>query len=221
LPNAFDDSNIRGLSSFDRTHSFVSNFVYELPIGKGRRFLNYGGALNTVIGGWQVTGITFIRSGGVFTIGIPVDALGVGDAGNNVIQRASLRCSVSVMGASLGENYFSDPTCFTLPAPGTEGNGSRNNFRGPINQSHDLGIFKNFQMNERIKLQFRAEMFNFLNHANFNGPNTNINDKDAIDIKFGSPTYGQFIPGKSGGFGLVTSKSDDRRTMQLALKLTF
>jgi hypothetical protein len=225
LPNAFDDSNIRGLSSFDRTHAFVSNFVYELPFGKGRRFLNRGGILDGVIGGWQVTGITFIRSGSLFTIGIPVDALGVGGGGNNTIQTAAFRCSVSVVGASIGQNYFSDPTCFTLPAPGKEGNTGRNSFRGPINQSHDLALFKNFQIKERVKLQFRAEMFNFLNHPNFNNPNTNINDNNAIETSFTSPNYGLFKANASGpvtrNFGLVTSKSDDRRSMQLALKLVF
>ena len=226
LPNAYDDKNIRGVSSFDRPHAFVANFIYELPVGKGRRFLNGGGILDPIIGGWQVTGITFVRSGGPFSIGIPIDALGVGTGnGNNIVQVASLRCPVSVVGASLGGQYFSDPTCFTLPALGTEGNSGRNTFRGPINQSHDLALFKNFSIVEKVKLQFRAEMFNFLNHANFNGPNTNINDNNAIVTSLTSPLYGTFNANASGAvtrnFGLVTTRTDDRRTVQLALKLTF
>lgn len=227
LPNAFNDKNMRGPSSFDRTHAFVANFVYELPFGRGKRFLNQGGVLNVLAGGWQVTGITFVRTGNPFSIGIPVDALGVGaGSGNdNTIQIAALRCPVKVVGASLNGQYFSDPTCFTLPTPGTEGNSGRNSFRNPLNQSHDLALFKNFQITEKIKLQFRAEMFNFLNHANFNGPNTNINDSNAIETSFTSANYGQFKANANGpvtrGFGLVTSKTDDRRTMQLGLKLTF
>ena len=62
----------------------------------------------------------------------------------------------------------------------------RQQFRNPINQSHDLALFKNFHFRERMKLQFRAEMFNFLNHPNFNGPNTNINDNNAIETSFTS-----------------------------------
>src|SRR5262245_42493833 len=227
LPNAFDDRNMRGLSDFDRPHAFVSNFVYELPFGKGRRFLNYGGVMDQIIGAWQLTGITFVRSGSTFSIGIPVDALGVGPGAGNqsTFQVASYRCPVKVVGAKLGQNYFSDASCFTLPAPGTEGNTGRQQFRNPINQSHDLALFKNFRIKEKVKLQFRAEMFNFLNHANFNVPNMNINDSNAIETSFTSPNYGLFKPNASGpvtrGFGLVTSKSDDRRQMQLALKLTF
>jgi len=227
LPNAFNDRNIRGLSDFDRPHSFVANFIYELPFGKGHRFLDRGGILNVAIGGWQLTGISFIRSGSTFSIGIPVDALGVGSGAGNqsTFQVASLRCPVKVVGASLGQSYFSDVTCFTLPTPGTEGNSGRDQFRNPINQSHDLALFKNFRFTERMKLQFRAEMFNFLNHPNFNGPNTNINDQNAIVTSFTDPLYGTFKPNASGpvtrNFGLVTSKSDDRRTVQLALKLTF
>ncbi|MBO0720063.1 MAG: TonB-dependent receptor [Blastocatellia bacterium] len=221
LPDAFDDTNIRGLSSFDRTHSFVANVVYELPIGKGKRFLNQGGAVNTAIGGWQLSSIGFIRSGGVFSVGIPIDALGVGDGGNNTIQVASLRCPVTTVGAAIGQNYFSDPTCFTLPAPGTQGNSGRNTFRGPINQVYDLGIFKNFQFTERVKMQFRVEMFDFLNHPNFNSPNTNINDNNALGNKIGAANYGQFIQGITSHFGVVSSKTDDRRQMQLGLKLTF
>ena len=227
LPNAFNDKNVRGLSDFDRPHAFVANFVYELPIGKGRLLLDRGGITNVVLGGWQVTGITFVRSGSPFSIGIPVDALGVGPGAGNqsTFQVASLRCPVKVVGASLGGQYFSDPTCFTLPTPGTEGNSGRNNFRNPINQSHDLALFKNFRFTEKMKLQFRAEMFNFLNHANFNGPNTNINDSNAIVTSFTDPLYGTFRANTSGpvtrNFGLVTTRTDDRRTMQLGLKLTF
>ncbi|MBI1759940.1 MAG: hypothetical protein HYR56_00750 [Acidobacteria bacterium] len=76
-----------------------------------------------------------------------------------------------------------------------------------------------------MKLQFRLETFNFLNHANFNGPNTNINDNNAIVTSFTDPLYGTFRPNASGpvtrNFGLVTSKTDDRRTVQLGLKLNF
>ncbi|MBI3422658.1 MAG: carboxypeptidase regulatory-like domain-containing protein [Acidobacteria bacterium] len=227
LPNAFNDKNIRGVSDFDRPHAFVANFVYELPIGKGRKLLDHGGVTNVILGGWQVTGITFVRSGGPGSISIPVDALGVGPGAGNqsTFQVASLRCPVKVVGASLGGQYFSDPTCFTLPAPGTEGNSGRNNFRGPITQSHDLALFKNFRFKENLKLQFRLETFNFLNHANFNGPNTNINDNNAIVTSFTDPLYGTFRPNASGpvtrNFGLVTSKTDDRRTVQLGLKLNF
>jgi hypothetical protein len=119
---------------------------------------------------------------------------------------------------------------FTLPAPGTEGNLGRNAFRNPRFQNHDLAIFKNFRIKEGMRLQFRTEMFNFINHANLNGPDTSLQNAGII-TSFTDANYGNFRPlsdtEKAAGvaptrnFGLFTSKTDDRRTIQVALKLLF
>ncbi|MGH9898908.1 MAG: hypothetical protein ACRD4L_08685, partial [Pyrinomonadaceae bacterium] len=232
LPNAFDDANYRALSDFDRPHVFVVNYIYELPVGKGKRFLNSGGIANTILGGWQVTGTSYFRSGGPFSINTPVDVLGVGPGAGAQFVTSRGGEITQVSDPKLGESFFNDPSLFTLPAPGTEGVLGRNFFRDPAYQTHDLALIKNFHISEDIRLEFRTEMFNFLNHPILSRPNTNINENNAIVTNFASPNYGQFTsltPAElangftttTRNFGLVTGKSDDRRNIQFGLKLIF
>ncbi|HJQ23528.1 MAG TPA: carboxypeptidase-like regulatory domain-containing protein [Blastocatellia bacterium] len=240
LPNAYDDRNFRGPSDFDRPHVLVFNYNYELPIGRGKRFLDMEGKLGAVvdgfIGGWQLSGISFIRSGTPILmvsnnsqLNIPIDALGVGTGSGP--QFPSLRGALHQVDAKLGSNIFSDPTLFTLPAPGTEGNVGRNVFRSPKFQNHDLAIFKNFHIKEGMRLQFRTEMFNFVNHPNLSLPDLSFTNNGMI-TSFTDPNYGQWRPltdaekargltVPSRNFGVITSKTGDRRTIQLALKLMF
>ena len=135
------------------------------------------------------------------------------------------------MGAKFGASIFSDPTLFTLPAPGTEGNVGRNVFRAPKFQNHDLAIFKNFRIKEGMKLQFRTEMFNFVNHPNLGLPDLSFTNNGLV-TSFTDPNYGKWRPLTdaerargltlpSRNFGVITSKTGDRRTIQLALKLIF
>lgn len=226
LPNAFDDRFFRAVSDFDRTHVFTVNYSYELPFGQGRRFLNNGGIADKLIGGWQFTGITFLRSGTPFSIGSPVDALGVGAVNN---QFASFRGAPVRQRSNpqLGESYFEDVTGFTIAAPGTFGTVPRNFYRRAGFQSHDLSLFKNFRVTEGTTLQFRVEAFNFVNHPNQGDSNGNVNDQNnTINTNFSSPNYGNFSTNANGtantrNFGLVTGLTGDRRQVQLALKFLF
>lgn len=231
LPNAFDDANYRALSNFDRPHVFVVNYIYELPIGSGKRFLNRDGITNAVLGGWQLTGTSSFRSGSLFSITTPIDVLGVGPgAGAQFV--TSTGQIVQISDPQLGESYFNDPTLFTLPEPGTEGTLGRNYFRDPAYQSNDLALVKNFHVSENVRLEFRTEMFNFLNHPLLGRPNTNINDNNAIVTDVTSPNFGQFRPlteadinngftSTTRNFGVITGKTNDRRTIQFGLKVIF
>lgn len=223
LPDAYNDKIFRGRSDFDRPHAFVINYIYELPFGQGKRFLNTGGVLNQIIGGWQLTGISFVRSGTPFSITIPVDALGVGSGSGG--QFAQFNGTITQLKPTLGGALVSDLTLFTLPAPGTYGNVSRNTFRNPRFQSHDLALFKKFSVSENTRVEFRMEMFNFINHPNLGGYNINLSDGNAIETSFTSPNYGKFRPNPSGpvtrNFGLITGKSGDRRQIQFGLKFIF
>ena len=180
--------------------------------------------------------LSFIRSGTPILmvsnnsqLNIPIDALGVGPGSGP--QFPSVRGPIKQVDAKLGSNIFSDPTLFTLPAPGTEGNVGRNVFRSPKFQNHDLAIFKNFHIKEGMRLQFRTEMFNFINHSNLSLPDLSFTNNGMI-TSFTDPNYGQWRPltdaEKARGltlpsrnFGVITSKTGDRRTVQLALKLIF
>jgi hypothetical protein len=89
---------------------------------------------------------------------------------------------------------------FTQPAAGTFGTQQRNSLRGPAFWTTDASLHKNFPMVERLTMQFRFDVFDFLNHPNWGGANS-------------TPT--------SGAFGTITGKTNDDRQLQLALKLIF
>ena len=103
-------------------------------------------------------------------------------------------------GATADQNFWFNPQAFTAPAAGTFGNAPRNGIYGPGQYQWDIALFKNFAVRAGHTLQFRAEIFNFLNHANWSNPNTD-------------PT--------STSFGRVTGKDNSRRDVQLSLRYVF
>jgi len=169
----------RGRSDFDRTHSFVGHVIYDLPFGRGQRYAaDVPGWLNQLVGGWTGTSIVTITSGepwsvlsGQFTNG------NIRASRADILQRPPTGIFHNVSGVD-GPTVFSQDvlqnlsTYFAIPAPGSNGNSGRNIFTGPSYWNVDLGITKQFNVTERIDLQFRAEMFNVFNHPNFDNPLT-------------------------------------------------
>ena len=102
-------------------------------------------------------------------------------------------------------NEWFNPNAFTLPTPGTYGNVGRGVYSGPGLADVDFSIFKNTKVTERTTLQFRAELFNILNHANFGTPNA---------VVFSSGTV-------SPSAGLITATATTSRQIQFGLKLIF
>ena len=167
----------RGRSAFDRKHILTINSVYELPVGKGRRYLASAHPIvNGILGGWQLSGIYNFTSGSPLSIGVPGATLGNGwgtratTVGNPKLSNPS---------ASL---WF-DPRAFAAPPPlqfGTSGIGVLD---GPGSHTLDTALMKNFYITEGRFLQFRWEMFNAPNHVNLSNPTTT----------FGIPTTGQIF----------------------------
>ncbi len=161
-----------GPSDFDRKHTFVSSFVYELPL-----FKNNKGPVGRILGGWQVSGIFVAQSG------TPVDIQG-GSAlrapGNQ--QRPDLNGSQNVLGnIGPGQQYF-DKSVYVASAANTFGNLTRNaGPRGPGYVNLDASVVKRFRVNDRIAAEFRVDAFNATNTPHFANPNGS----------FGSPTFGQ------------------------------
>ena len=191
-----------GNSDFDIRHRFVFSYLYELPIGHGKRALgDASGVLNQIVGGWQVGGITSVSTGNWFTI---LDANGVANSDGQ--QRPDLIGNPRA--APCVPNTFFNTCAFADPASGSFGDVSRNSVQGPGYQIWDFSLFKNFSISERAKLEFRAEFFNVFNHPNLqfakSGPQNSINT-----TTFGTPE-----------FGFLTAASDPRQ-IQLALKLSF
>jgi hypothetical protein len=157
----------RGNSDFDVRHRFTLSYIYELPFGRGKRLVGDAqGITQQVLGGWQVAGITTLSSGNWFTV---LD--GNGDFANS---------DGGAGGASQRPDQVGDPTAkpcvpgtffntcaFADPPLGSFGNVGRNTVQGPGFQQWDFSIFKNFEVTERARLEFRSEFFNLPNHTNF------------------------------------------------------
>jgi Carboxypeptidase regulatory-like domain/TonB dependent receptor len=204
----------RGLSDFDIRHNFVSNFLYELPFGKGRKFgAGYSGVAEKLIGGWGVGGILYLQSGIPFNATLGFDNAGNGN--NNVqAQRPSLAPGRDFDSIITGNpNGFVDPTAFVLQPTGFYGNLGRNTLEGPNLRTFDFSFIKKTPIKEGINLEFRGEFFNLFNITNFAPPdavNRSVFTLDSMSNVVSPSTFGQ-----------LTRTSVSSRQIQFGLKLLF
>jgi hypothetical protein len=198
--NTYDDSGMWGNASFDRRHVFNFYYIYDLPFYRAESTTLKG----RVLGGWQISGATFMRTGTPLWVTRGDDIAGVGDAFGqpwNLVGDFTANSNGKLSnGASADQNFWFDPNAYQKPANGTFGNAPRNNMYGPGQYQWDIALFKNVVVKDRQSFQFRMEMFNFLNHANLNNPSTD-------------PT--------SSSFGRVTGKDNSRRDVQLSIRYLF
>jgi len=190
----------RATAGSDRTHVFVQSYIYELPFGKGKRFLT-NGVPSAVLGGWQVTGIF------TFMTGTPLNVIGGGVLNTpGSSNRPDVLFRPAVLGGVGRGNLWLDTSAFRDPGVGRFGTAGRNILRGPNFPNFDFSLFRRFRIGERLQFEARAEAFNFTNTPKFSNP----------DMNFVSPT-----------FGMITGAGDDftdpaaRRQVQVGLKLTF
>jgi hypothetical protein len=166
-------------------------YVYELPFGPGKRFLNEG-ILGQIGEGWQVSGITTFYSGPYLTPSSGFDTANVG-----ILSRADRICGGGLSHRTRAK-YF-DTSCFVMPATGNFGNSGRNVILGPGTEDFDISATKTFKVKELFGLQLRADAFNALNHVNPTPPNTTVT----------SPLY-----------GVITGTQSDR-VLQFGARLDF
>ncbi|MGA3167180.1 MAG: carboxypeptidase-like regulatory domain-containing protein [Terriglobia bacterium] len=198
-----DDNNYRAdrsLSPFNAANAFVFSPLWQLPVGKGRHYLNQGGILNGFLGGWEATAIITLQSGFPFTVH------SANDYSNSLSSspRPDRICNGS--GQRTISNWFNSG-CFSTTAlaaalaNGTPrfGNSGEGILTGPGLRSWDFGLIKRNSIRERLKVEFRAEFFNAFNMVHFTPPNAAI----------GSGTVGQI------------SGAGDPRLVQFGLKMTF
>lgn len=185
----------RGPCDYDIPQNLAVSSVYELPFGKGRRFMGSANSVvDTVLGGWEIAGIFTSRSGLPFTPTISGDRANTGVSGQRPIR--------------LGAGTTADPTvakwfdssAFAVPAQYTYGNSGRNILRGDGLAQFDMTLKKMFNIKERGRLEFRAEAFNLLNQPTFSNPNATIGTSAA---------------------GTVSSTLNANRILQGALKFYF
>jgi hypothetical protein len=193
----------------DIPHSLVLNYVYDLPIGRGKKF---GSGMNAVedavAGGWQVTGITTAQSGFPMSIGPSGNAASVyggnqhADFTGASFKSGNCGGSSGIPSIAVGSKYcFFNPAAFKAPADYTFGSAPRyfSNLRAPGYVDEDFAIQKWFTLKERLRLQIAVQMFNAFNHPNFGIPNATV----------GSPNMG------------LSSSTQGARQMQGALKITY
>ncbi len=199
----------RGPSDLDVTHRFTFANVYDLPFGKGRKFLrDIPTALDVIIGGWQLNNIITLQSGPVFNPnwrGGRPDI--IGDPTPTDAQRArGIQLNVAAFAPPSVQVFAGDMGCFTAGVANGScpmiGNLGRNSFRGDTQEFWDASLFKNFPIraiSEAFNVQVRISAFNVLNHVNRSVPNGNIED---------------------GNFGLDFSEQR-RRQMEFGLRIIF
>ena len=194
-----------GYSAFHTPHRFVISTLYELPFGRGKSFLNRGGIVNQLVGGWQVGSLITWQSGSPLNTNAGSDIPGTGGFGEPRLSTSGI--SPNLDSNLRATNGWYNPAAFVLPTPGTFGNISRNRLLGPSGITWDFSALKSFPTVEGQRLEFRFESFNFANHPNWGSPNLN---------------WGSTNPARPGSnFLTITSTATNMRQMQFALKYLF
>lgn len=184
----------RSLSSFDRPHNLQITNIIELPFGSGRKYLNDKGALSTIIGGWQANSIVSWFSGVPFTVTSSGSTL---NAPGNSQTADLIKPHVTIYGnKGPGQKYF-DVDAFRAvgadPDPNNRvrfGTAGYNILRGPSRFQWDFGLFRQFQITEKVNLQFRTEAFNFTNTPQWGNPNGN---RDSSSFGENTSAFGERI----------------------------
>src|SRR5579875_1425267 len=191
-------------TDFDRKYSYVQSFVYQLPFGKGMRWMNSGLA-SAILGNWQLSGIISAYSGTPLTITANGGQLNLPGSTQTADQVAPVQI---LWGINTGNPWFSTSS-FAQPVGARFGTAGRNIFDGPGLFNVNLSLFKDFKFKERWNFELRCDSFNFTNTPQFGNPGTSIT----------SSNYGYVTSTLGSGTGV--NGTGGGRALQLAAKLSF
>jgi Carboxypeptidase regulatory-like domain len=197
-----------GNCSFLRRHNLAVNYIYALPFGHGRHWLQQG-VLSQVLGDWNVSGITTYMTGQPYSVSFAVPASITGWFGGRADIVPGVSPYIQDHSHEVGALWF-NPDAFAPPAPGTWGNSPRNGYFAPGAANWDISVMKDFHMpySEQHRLRVRADFFDAFNHYNFdNAPVATV--ADTRDGGSPNPNTGRI----QGGGG--------NRVIQLSLKYDF
>lgn len=193
--NPYDARTDRGNSDQIRRHIWTFAGSYDLPFGTGRKYLSAAHPLvKHALGGWQVSGITYLRTGTPFSPSFTATQTGWRGGRPSVVAGANLYPAERTL-----DQWF-NPAAFYVPAPFTWGNAARNMLWTPGDIVIDASLLKDFNLYERFRLQFRGEFFNMPNHPNWGGPASNISTTATV--------------------GKISSRGDQRQ-VQFGVKILF
>lgn len=208
----------RAVAGFDRTHNLRAAWLAELPFGAGKPWVNSAGIMRKLLGGWQVNGIFSSYSGTPFSVAASsasLNAPGNSQTADQVLPR------VRRLG-NIGRNapYF-DPLAFRPVTDVRFGNTGRNILRGPGLVNCDLGLFREFPAGERVRMQFRAEAFNFTNTPHFGNPSANVSNlRVNTDNSIGALGGFMTVTSTAGGGGSLNPEGGPRQ-LRFALRVSF
>jgi len=167
--NAYNPAANYGSAATDLRHNFNGSVVYQIPVGKGRTFVNKSGVADAFLGGWQASIIFLAHTGLPFT---PV--MGTANLSNSLAGAwFPNRLASGSISNPTNQQWF-NPFAFAEPAPFTFGNSGRNILYGPGFANVNFSLAKDFSITEQMKLQIRADAVDVFNHPNFGQPNTSI-----------------------------------------------
>jgi hypothetical protein len=202
-----------GPSDFDVDQRFVSSFIYNLPVGRGKKIAsNVGRAADLVIGGWELTGIATFQTG--FPYG--VSASDIGGVQHTDAQRANLVPGCNPTAHLTGQFQRLNLSCFTQPPPGTFGNTKRNFLRQPGINNFDMGFAKNFHFTESLNFKLTVDTFNTFNHHQYAGDVGGL----TVGGSGGNSVIDNGVNSSAATAGRITGASAPR-IIQLGGKLTF
>ncbi|HWC18767.1 MAG TPA: TonB-dependent receptor, partial [Terriglobales bacterium] len=229
----------RARSDFDNRNVLTMNLLYEFPFGQGKRFASgVPKFLDYIIGGWTYTGIFDYQSGEPYTILSGSQTANTEHVSTALVKGPMDTGHLQFVNGIEGpvmyntgplitnpadpnfdcRNVIGTPTYFCIPQPGQHGNG-RNMAQGPDFWNLDSGLMKNFKLTERFNLQFRAEAFNVLNHANFANPR---------NASSGTPRVNNSLFGRTccttaalPASATVIATGEPNRVLQLGMKFSF
>jgi hypothetical protein len=266
--NPYDFGADRGNNNFDIRQSANVSVLYDLPFGLGRKYGNsISKPMDLLVGGWELGSIVNARSGVPVDVLITRPDLVYRDVRNGMIYSSPVlgtdgtiytTAVINTPGGGASRNvrrpdviagvnpYLSsgglaiiNPAAFSIPAPGTFGNSGRNSLTGPMFAQLDLTLYKRFRLTESKDIEFRAEFYNLLNHANFANP---ANLRLAQALPAGGTFPGGIVPtaantlqpgqaftsaAAGGGFGNINSTVSNQvglgtnRQVQLSLRFNF
>ena len=210
FPTGASQCGERADSAFDAPNVFNANFIYEIPLGAGNPYLSQNGFTRAVFSHWQISSIFLARSG--FPVNLTTS--GTGPDGNTNSQRPNLVPGqpLYLSGGDINPNAFctpgtADPLYPGGMCPAGFGDVPRNSLRGPGVWQSDWALSRSFPITERTSVQFRAEVFNIFNRAQFANPDGLISASDFGKI---------YLPLNTTPIGLGTP-----RQFQFLLKLQF
>jgi hypothetical protein len=198
---------------FDRRHRLLATYLYELPFGHGKQWLNSGGVMNQVVGGWQLGGVTVWQSGAFLTpYQQSIDPANtnilttVGQARTDQLQHVALYAQHRTTTQWLNPDAFPYQNLATPDGTGIGrfGNAPVGAVVGPGTVNFSLSATKGFVLTERARLVFVVEAANLFNHRNYETPNMQVD---------------------ASGFGAITGLQDEEgagpRSLELAARITF